>query len=230
MLLYYMMFLLPGTSTAEERWMIVSYSEDQIVFSRTDVFNTGEAVELISHRESEGLELSRLRADCVNSKIMRISSDETTASQQLWREVEPWEQNRLGVMCQSIPVERYSTFQGLELLETYSHNWWNIPNNKLEKEMIIHSNGSSYFSTPLDRGLGVSWINVVQEDGSGFSLLLYADCANRTISVMASTGSNIFGLINTNDINVDWVMPVLFDSIDDVSLPHEVYTWLCYSE
>jgi hypothetical protein len=230
MLLYYMIFLLLGASTAEERWMIVSYNEDQIVFSRTDLFNTGEAVELISYRETEGLELSRLRADCVDSKIMRINSGESTAAQQFWREVEPWEQNRLGVMCQSIPVERYSTFQGLELLENYSHNWWNIPNNKIEKEMIIHSNGSSYFSNPLDRGLGVSWIAVVQEDGSGFSLLLYADCANRKISVMASTGPNVFGLIDTNDINVNSGIPVLFDAIDDVSLPREVYTWLCYSE
>ena len=230
MLLYFMMFLFLSASTEGERWMIVSYNEDQIVFSRTDMFNTGEAVELISRRDSMGLDLSRLRADCVKSKIMRISSDETTASQQLWREVEPWEQNRLGVMCQSIPVERYSTFQGLELLENYSYNWWNIPNNKIEKEMIIHSNGSSYFSNPLDKGLGVSWIGVVQEDGSGFSLLLYADCPNRTISVMASTGSNVFGLIDTNDINVNSGTPVLFDEIDDVPLPREVYTWLCCFE
>ena len=201
-------------------------NEDQIIFSRTDLFNTGESIELISRRGVDGLEVSNLRADCKNRKVMRL--DLLDANEEAWREVEVWERNRLGVMCQSIPIEDYATFGGEEFVEMFSRQWWNIPAGHDEMNLISSENGLSYYSNPIDEGEAISWIYVLDQNiNYGYYSLFYSNCEDETVSLAASVNSELVNLNGTNIARPLSTIPLLKFPLRDNPIPNELYNWMC---
>ena len=224
MLIYFTLFCI--FAWQQERWMVVADNEDQIIFARTDLFNTGESIELISRRGVDGFEVSNLRADCRNRKVMRL--DLADAMEEVWREVEVWERNRLGVMCQSIPIEEYATFRGEELVEIFSQQWWNIPFGHDEMNLTTSENGVSYYSNPIDEGESISWIYVLDENvGRGYYSLYYSDCETKTVSMAASVNAELVNLNGLDNARILSTIPLLRFPLRDSLMPYELYNWMC---